>query len=249
MRPETEALMHERGQLAQLQNTEKHEKHDEKHEEEQKPCTSYGPGLHLVQMPQVQRQFLLSVPDDLAPGDGGVPLVLGFHGFSDSPWYSNMMMGLSKKLTRYGWLGILPFGMDANRSNGMGGVEACCPDDCRGECCMQGKHLRKKDDTACGWRDNQKDLDFVRVLLKWAQLNTCADMNKAFAIGFSNGGWFTNFLACQASDLFRAFAPISGDSVQQTCEAKRPVSYISPLANVSVHFRFHKKFRVQFVCF
>ena len=86
MRPETEALLQLSGQGRQTQ------------EPVAQPCTSYGPGLHLVQLPLLQRQFLLSVPEDFAPGS--VPLVFVFHGFSDSPWYSNRMLGFSKKMTR-----------------------------------------------------------------------------------------------------------------------------------------------------
>ncbi|CAE7720943.1 ESTA, partial [Symbiodinium pilosum] len=83
------------------------------------------------------------------------------------------------------------------------------------------------DSSACGWRDMGRDEILVRELLKWAQLNTCADMTKVFATGFSNGGQFTNYLACHASELFLAFAPISGDNPLDFCEPKRSISYVS----------------------
>ena len=108
------------------------------------------------------------------------------------PFFFLAVMASIVSVSGYGWLGILPFALDEAGSNGLGGVEACCPTGCDGQCCMEGRHLRQKDATACGWRDNARDLEFVRSLLQWAQLNTCADMGKVFATGFSNGGHRVN---------------------------------------------------------
>ncbi|CAJ1402472.1 unnamed protein product [Effrenium voratum] len=187
------------------------------------PCLRYPPGVHVVPLPEIQRQFLLSVPVEFARE---VPLVLGFHGFSDSPWYFNAFSDFSKHINRYGWLGILPFGLDEHGTNGLGGVNACCPDDCLDDCCTKGLHLRQKNETACRW-SNAKDMSFIEEIVKWAGENTCIDQSKVFATGFSNGGVFTNYLACHAGHLIRAFAPISGDNPALDCDVSHPISYVS----------------------
>jgi len=187
----------------------------------------YSYGIHLIQLPEIGRQFLLSVPHELVASEGGAPLVLVFHGFSDSPWYTNRAGGFSSQLDRYGWLGIMPFGLNAIRNNGLNGTLACCPPGCDEDCCMNGEHLNLKDETACGWGNGEPDLQFTEALITWAGENTCADTTKVFATGFSNGGPFSNYLGCQAAHLFLGVAPISGDNFDPLCQPSRPISYIS----------------------
>ena len=140
-------------------------------------CSSHPPGKHLIQLPEIQRQFLLVVPEEYAgsktSGVPGVPLVLAFHGFSDSPWYLDLFMDFSKHISRYGWLGVLPFGLNQSKTNGLDGVDACCPQECLGECCRNTPKLRQKDDTACGWKDNEMDMRFVEAIYG-GQLKTLA---------------------------------------------------------------------------
>ena len=195
---------------------------------ESPPCSPHTPGMHLIQLQEIQRQFLLVVPQEYAPAKPfGVPLVLGFHGFSDSPWYFNLVTDFSKHISRYGWLGILPFGLNQSKTNGLDGASACCPEECQGECCMKTPRLRKKDDAACNWSDNENDLKFVQAILKWATHNSCVDTDKVFATGFSAGAILVNYLACHASNLIRGFAPMSGDMMEKQCEVSRPISYVS----------------------
>jgi len=191
--------------------------------------TTYSPGIHLIQLPDLKRQFLLAVPHELAQSPGGVPLVMTFHGFSDSPWYTNAFSSMSLWLDRYGWLGIFPFGLNEEKSNGLGGIQACCPPGCDDECCKNGRHLNKKDHSACRWdtEPSSSDFAFVEAIVKWAAENTVVDTTKVFATGFSMGGMFTNSLYCEEAQLFRAVAPISGDNFIEGCSPARPISYIS----------------------
>lgn len=191
--------------------------------------TDYGPGLHLVKLEKIGRQFLLFVPQELAESSSGVPLVMAFHGFSDSPWYTNKATGISKLLERYGWLGIFPFGFNSFKTNGMAGVGACCPPGCDDDCCKNGLNLNKKDATACGWHDQHEalDMNLTESLVEWAGKHTCTDVSKIFATGFSNGAHFSNKLACKKAHLFKAVAPISGDIDLPNCNPSKPISYLS----------------------
>lgn len=192
------------------------------------PCSPHPPGNHLIQLPEIQRQFLLVVPQEYAPRHSfGVPLVLAFHGFGDSPWYTNLLFDFSQHINRYGWLGILPFGLNETLDNGLDGVGACCPKDCQGECCMNTPSLLHRGPTACGWRQGKEDMKFVEAILEWTNQNSCTDPHKVFSMGFSNGGQFVNYLACHASHLIRVFAPVSGDQLSDDCQISQPISYVS----------------------
>eukprot|EP00930_Biecheleria_cincta_P053407 TRINITY_DN3889_c0_g1_i2.p1 TRINITY_DN3889_c0_g1~~TRINITY_DN3889_c0_g1_i2.p1 ORF type:complete len:378 (-),score=57.15 TRINITY_DN3889_c0_g1_i2:292-1425(-) len=190
---------------------------------------SHPPGLHLVQLAESQRQFLLGMPHEMVENPAGVPMVMAFHGHSDSPWYANAMTGLSNLTDRFGWIATLPFALNDLQSNGLGGVGACCPADCDDECCKQGLHLMKKDDYACGWLDSNfnKDLQMIEAVVQWTKENACVDTGTIFAIGFSSGGVMVNNLACTSTDIFRAVAPMSGDAARYPCTPARPISYVS----------------------
>jgi len=207
-----------------------------------KSCTTYSPGMNLIKLPDLKRQFLLFVPRELVESETGVPLVIVYHGFSDNPWYINQAGGYSNLMERYGWLGMFPFGLNESGTNGLGGVRACCNPNCDSECCQNGLMLNKKDETACGWQRSNKadtaamllsgvkdDAAFTEALVQWAKENTCTDSSKVFATGFSNGGSYSNWLGCNKAHLFRAVAPISGDdpSLMSSCAPSKPISYIS----------------------
>jgi len=191
----------------------------------------YAPGIHLVELSELKRQFLLAVPHELA-SNGRVPLVVTFHGFSDSPWYVNRATDMSTWLDRYGWLGIFPFGLDFLGTNGLDGIRACCPSECDDECCKNGEKLRNKDHTACGWLHHEADREFTRALVSWAEKNVMADTTKVFATGFSNGAQMAASLYCTSADLFRVIAPISGDKMPLACQPARPVSYVSMCGSI-----------------
>lgn len=50
------------------------------------------------------------------------------------------------------------------------------------------------------------DVGFVRALIGELQIRNGVDPNRVFAAGMSNGGMFTQRLACEASGVFRAYA-------------------------------------------
>ena len=81
---------------------------------------THGPGLHDIQLPS-GRHFLLALPD-LLPGGTRVPAVIDWHGFSESPFYQNKLVGLEETLARYKWIG---------------GEPRCCCCCC---CCCCGPH-------------------------------------------------------------------------------------------------------------
>ena len=178
------------------------------------PCTNNWPqGLHEIEYRG--RKFLLAVPDGLPNGGGRrVPVVFDWHGYSESPWYQNLLVGLTDTLEEYTWIGVLPFGT-APLPTG-----TCCPlVGCDEECCHNGEMLDPLNacsfnaGSCCGAASNrdEDDITFARIILEWLQLEMCPDEDNLFATGFSNGGMITNRLGCQAADMFKAIAPVAGN--------------------------------------
>ena len=69
---------------------------------------------------------------------------------------------------------------------------------------------------------NVDDVAFTMNLLDDVESRYCVDRSRIYAAGKSNGGGFTNLLACDktASTRIAAFAPVSGAYYQTTDEGK-----------------------------
>lgn len=203
--------------------------HAAQHDSKSSSCkVEYSPGIHYVQLPELQRQFLFVVPREVAQGVKGAPLVMHFHGMRNSPWYDIRYTALPTYLESYGWLGIVPFGLDANMSNGMSGMESCCAAACDEHCCKNGLMQDPDYDTACRWDQVAENAAFTKALIEWAAENACVDPQKVFATGFSVGGQFVGWLGCEYSELFIGMASMSGDRYPDLfCLPKHPFSYIS----------------------
>lgn len=54
------------------------------------------------------------------------------------------------------------------------------------------------------------DVGFFKNIVSWLTSNMCGDSNNVFSAGFSNGGFMSNRLACEVSDMVKAIAVHSG---------------------------------------
>jgi polyhydroxybutyrate depolymerase len=72
------------------------------------------------------------------------------------------------------------------------------------------------------------DVGFVRAVIKDIAERGCIDLKRVYATGMSNGGFFSNRLACEASDVIAAIGPVAGvlaiDS--SACTPNRPVPVV-----------------------
>ena len=70
------------------------------------------------------------------------------------------------------------------------------------------------------------DVDFVRRMVAEVSTEHSVDSERIFATGMSNGGEMCYLLACRASSLFRAVAPVAGSMVGfslEECRPERPI--------------------------
>lgn len=127
------------------------------------------------------RQFNVFVPSGLQPNDPR-PALFTYHGYAGNPSGIADITNVPAHAEAQQWFGVFPRGTGLILSwNGAG-------------CCVG---------------NTKDDVSFARGIVSWLGANLCLDTTRVFATGFSNGGFMTNRLACEASDIFAAFAPHS----------------------------------------
>jgi polyhydroxybutyrate depolymerase len=149
----------------------------------------------------VKRTYLLDVPDGVEPGKP-LPLLLDFHGFQHSAagvWRVSEFKDLA---ARDPFITVYPDGLEVD---------------------LLGRSGR-------GWQmfsvEGNRDLVFTRALLDEMERRYCIDRNRVYATGFSNGGFFSNVLACTMSDRIAAVAPVGAGRITVPCAPSRAVPVI-----------------------
>ncbi len=157
-----------------------------------------GPGDHELEIAHggLTRTLRLHIPPSY-DGSEASPLVVNFHGLTSNVQEQVFFSGMNKTADAEGFMVAYPQGyMDSwNAGACCGGAESAMID----------------------------DVGFVRALIETLEGATCIDPARIFATGMSNGGFMTHRLACEASDLFAAFAPVSSVLLLEPCEPQRSV--------------------------
>ena len=91
----------------------------------------------------------------------------------------------------------------------------------------------------CGYALDQQvdDVAFIRALVSHLSLSYAIDPARVYATGISNGGMMSYRLACEASDLFAAVAPVAG-ALNVDCEPSEPVSVLAIHGTADQHVLF-----------
>ncbi len=77
-----------------------------------------------------------------------------------------------------------------------------------------------------GWDiapDETRDTAFVTALLDAVEGERCVDLRRIYAMGFSNGGFFSNLLACTLASRLAAVAAVAGARPLDDCRPASPV--------------------------
>lgn len=150
----------------------------------------------------LERTYLIHLPTDYNKNES-YPLVMAFHGGFGTGQHLANQTGLSSLADREGFMVVYPDGAENPRA----GIQTWNAGNC------------------CGFasRNNIDDVGFVRQLVGVLESNYNVDKTRIFATGMSNGAMLTNRLACEASDIFKAVAPVAGTIQIDECKPKNPV--------------------------
>jgi polyhydroxybutyrate depolymerase len=75
-------------------------------------------------------------------------------------------------------------------------------------------------------RNRVDDVGFLREVILRVQQQASIDPKRVFMTGMSNGAMMSYRMACEASDLVRAIAPVAGTDNTAVCKPSRPVAVI-----------------------
>jgi polyhydroxybutyrate depolymerase len=153
----------------------------------------------------LERSYILYVP----PGyDGAHPMAVVFviHGGGGNAENAARMTAFNTQADHSGFLVVYP--------NGTGRLGDLL--------------LTWNGGTCCGYAQehNVDDVGFVRAILADLQSITAIDSKRIYATGMSNGGIMSYRLACEASDLIAAIAPVAGTLNYEPCQPSQPLSVI-----------------------
>ncbi|KXK14629.1 MAG: phospholipase/carboxylesterase [Chloroflexi bacterium OLB14] len=161
--------------------------------------------LRTLQHDGLERTYLLHVPSSYDENKA-TSLVLLFHGGGGNAENQQRTSGFNELANKEGFIVAYP--------NGTGK--------------FSDKILTWNGGICCGYASENQidDVGFIRALVTELQTQYNIDSKRIYATGFSNGGIMSYRLACEASDLFAAIAPVSGTQNFEACKPSEPVSLI-----------------------
>jgi polyhydroxybutyrate depolymerase len=153
----------------------------------------------------VQRSYILYIPSSVDPSLP-TPLVIAMHGGTGNAGSIIFSSEFNQVADDHGFIVVYP--------NGAGHLED--------------KLLTWNGGTCCGYaqRNNVDDVGFIRAMIVDIESRLSIDPKRIYATGMSNGGIMSYRLACEASDLFAAIAPVAGTLNFSPCSPTEPVAVI-----------------------
>ncbi|HEY1992083.1 MAG TPA: PHB depolymerase family esterase [Gammaproteobacteria bacterium] len=169
-----------------------------------------GDPAESIEFGGMDRSYLLHLPTPLP--DYPLPLVVVLHGGGGSAESMAKMTGFDAEADQQGFIVVYPDGTDKARPflNALG----------------KPGFLTWNAGSCCGYAQENAidDVGFIRAVVMRVIKDNAADPKRVYVTGISNGGMMAYRLACEASDLFAAIAPVSAVQEVASCKPGRPVS-------------------------
>ncbi len=128
------------------------------------------------------------------------PLLLAFHGWGGDPEQLERTTGLSAAANKRGWIAARPLGLGKSFN--------------AGTCCGEASELAID------------DVALARAVIDLVAQEACVDRRRVYSAGFSNGGFLSHRLGCEAADTFAAVASVGGTLGIDRCAPSRAVSVL-----------------------
>jgi len=157
-------------------------------------------GAHTIDVDGVEREYRLHVPAGAGPG---APLVLVFHGYTDSAGGVEQYSRMNEVADEKGFVVAYPQG--TIDSAGMAFF-----------------------DVGYDFHENRvDDVGFARALQAFLVGRLGLDPRRVFVTGMSNGGDMSYLLACSGEPWVAAIAPVAGSMMQDIADTCAPAKRMS----------------------
>ena len=170
------------------------------------PITAPGDYRFSFDHDGITREYLVHVPKsyDRAP----MPMLVALHGGGGDADFQadDSKYKLISKSESAGFIAVFPNGYSR-----FGGMLATWN---AGACCGSAK------------KNDVDDVGFLREVIQRVERQANINRNQVFMTGMSNGALMSWRMACEASNLIRAIAPVEGTDNTTTCSPSRPVAVI-----------------------
>jgi polyhydroxybutyrate depolymerase len=179
------------------------------------PCAgksgTSGTQERTIESGGLQRTFEITAPESALQGRP-VPLVLVFHGVLADAQVIQAVTEFPAKAAEEGFITAAGDGVGRSWNAGV-----CCEP---------------------AVSEDVDDVGFTRDMVAAIAAEYCIDPSQIYATGFSNGAAMVFRLACEASDLFAAFAPVGGALALPSCAPAepRPIEVINNVSDPVVPF-------------
>jgi polyhydroxybutyrate depolymerase len=186
------------------------------------PAGPLAPGDHrfTLQHDGLARAYRVHVPASYR-ADRPAALLVALHGGGGNMDFQadDSKYGLLSKSEREGFVVVFPNGYSKLASGKFATWNA-------GRCCGAARDAKVD------------DVGFIREVVARVSAQLDIDPQRVYATGMSNGGLMAYRLACEASDVFSAIAPVAGTDNTVSCTPARPVSVLHIHAKNDSHVLF-----------
>ncbi|HUH97315.1 MAG TPA: PHB depolymerase family esterase [Anaerolineales bacterium] len=167
--------------------------------------TASADTTHTLTFGGLRRTYLVHIPSSYT-GSQAVPLVFDFHGGLGNAASQMHTSNFEALADEKDFIVVYP--------NGTGW--------------LGDKLLTWNGGTCCGYaaKNDIDDVGFVRASISDLESTYKIDPRRIYATGLSNGAILSQRLACEASDIFAAIAPVSGTLNYPGCQPEEGVSII-----------------------
>lgn len=167
---------------------------------EQRELRSPGDYQQSIVVDNRERAYILHIPAAFDPNKS-YPLIMGFHGGGGSGQKFSRQTKFNVYADREGFIAVYPDGIEHNWNDGRGTTDA--------------------------EKLGVDDVKLVRTLTEHLKGELPIDAKRVYATGVSNGGIFSQRLACEMPDVFAAIGsdvgPIAAN-IAPKCNPSKPIS-------------------------
>jgi polyhydroxybutyrate depolymerase len=168
-----------------------------------------GSAMYSLQSGGHTREVIVHVPANYS-GKSKVPLVLNLHGSESTAQAQEAFSGMDATSDAAGFIVAYP--------------QALIPDAGGYDWNIPGVPLLGGQNPPA---NAASDVTFLTGLVRSLEARYCVNPSRVYATGMSGGGRMASQLACDASQVFAAVAPVAGLRFPSPCPAARPVPVIA----------------------